>query len=155
MLRYLPVLLIILLIVALIYPRTLRHDPATWHVDPLTAAKPTTPNSYRVGPAGTEGADAEAPVFAQDAATVGDAFAAIASRSANLVGGSTEEGWVTYVETSTLFGFPDYVSVRFIDLDEGGSTIAIFSRARLGQSDFGANKKRVSAWLADLETALT
>ena len=139
---------------ALVYPRTLSHDADVWHADPLAAPKPSTPNSYRVGPPGTESADDIAPEFSQDAKTVGSAFDAIATETAEIVGGSSEDGWVTYVETSTLFGFPDYVSVRFIDLDEGGSTIAIFSRARLGQSDLGVNKKRVTAWVTELQAAL-
>ncbi len=65
----------------------------------------------------------------------------------DVIGGSPSEAFVTYVQTSGLFGFPDYVSVRFIELDAGRSTLAVFSRSRLGQSDLGVNKKRVERWL--------
>lgn len=137
---------------AMAYSRTLKHDVATWHVDPLTAPKPSTPNSYRVGPANTTDADAEAPVFDASAGTVGAAFDAMVNDEnfVELVGGSAEAGWVTYVQRSTLFGFPDYISVRFIDLDGDRSTLAMFSRSRLGQSDLGVNKKRVTSWLENL-----
>ena len=56
------------------------------------------------------------------------------------------------MQTSSLFGFPDYVSVKFIEIDAANSTLAIFSRSRLGQSDLGVNKKRVEAWLGQLKS---
>ena len=59
---------------------------------------------------------------------------------------------MTYVQTSGLFGFPDYVSVKFIEIDAANSTLAIFSRSRLGKSDLGVNKKRVEAWLGQLRS---
>lgn len=156
MIPFVVIIGLILLGAALVYPRTLSHDADVWHVDPLTAPKPSTPNSYRVGPAGTEAADAEGPTFRQDAGVVGGAFSRIAAdEGAEVIGGSVEEGWVTYVQQSTLFAFPDYISVRFSDLDDGGSTIAVFSRSRLGQSDLGVNEKRVNDWLAKINAVLS
>lgn len=158
--RVIPII-IIALIAALFgglmaYSRSLSHDPAAWHVDPLTAAKPTTPNSYRVGPDGTTEPDADAPTFSVDAGVLGAAFDTVAMNESAVerLAGSPGDGWVTYVQRSTLFGFPDYISVRFIDVDGGGSTLAVFSRSRLGQSDLGVNKKRVEDWLAKLTAAI-
>lgn len=138
------------------YSRSLSHDAATWHVDPLTAPKPSTPNSYRVGPEGTTEPDDASPRFNVDAAALGAAFDTVAmnENAVERLAGSPSEGWVTYVQRSTLFGFPDYISVRFIDVDGGGSTLAVFSRSRLGQSDLGVNEKRVKDWLAKLTTAI-
>jgi hypothetical protein len=133
-------LLVTVIAVAAIMIRRLDHDAAVWHVDPLVAAKPSTPNSYRVGPDGTTEADAMAPTFPLSARGAGSA----------VVGGSVAEGHVSYVQTSGLFGFPDYVSVKFIEIDAANSTLAIFSRSRLGKSDLGVNKKRVEAWLDQL-----
>jgi uncharacterized protein (DUF1499 family) len=48
-------------------------------------------------------------------------------------------------------GFPDYVSVRFLDLGDGETGVAVYSRARYGQSDLGVNRARVENWLAALE----
>ncbi len=139
--------------VAAIMIRRLDHDPAVWHVNPLVAAKPSTPNSYRVGPDGTTERDAAAPTFPISSADLAAKFDAIALRvGSDIVGGSAAEGYVTYVQTSSFFGFPDYVSVKFIEIDATSSTLAIFSRSRLGKSDLGINKKRVEAWIGQLSS---
>jgi uncharacterized protein (DUF1499 family) len=144
-------LLVTVIAVAAIMIRRLDHDAAVWHVDPLVAAKPSTPNSYRVGPDGTTEADAMAPTFPLSATDLAVKFDAIARGAGSaVVGGSVAEGHVSYVQTSGLFGFPDYVSVKFIEIDAANSTLAIFSRSRLGKSDLGVNKKRVEAWLDQL-----
>jgi uncharacterized protein (DUF1499 family) len=146
-------LLVTALVVAGIMIRRLDHDAAIWHVDPLVAAKPSTPNSYRVGPDGTTEPDALAPTFSLSSAELAAQFDAIArGAGSGVVGGSAAEGHVTYVQTSGLFGFPDYVSVKFMEIDATNSTLAIFSRSRLGQSDLGVNKKRVEAWLGQLSS---
>ena len=155
-----PTIIIALIVVLfgglMAYSRSLSHDVATWHVDPLSAPKPSSPNSYRVGPDGTTEPDAAAPEFSIDAAALGAAFDTVAmnENAVERLAGSPGEGWATYVQRSTLFGFPDYISVRFIDLDNGGSTLAVFSRSRLGQSDLGVNKKRVEDWLSKLTAAI-
>lgn len=55
-----------------------------------------------------------------------------------------------YVQRSFLFRFPDYIDVEFIPLTSSSSTLAVYSRARYGYSDFGVNKKRVQNWLKKL-----
>lgn len=128
---------------------------AEWHADPLIAAKPITPNSYRVAPiAAPAGADAEAPVFSTPVADLAAAFDAVVlgDRRVEVLAGSAADGHVTYVQRSALFAFPDYVSVRFLETDNGGSTLAVFSRSRFGQSDLGVNKKRVLGWLDALDS---
>jgi len=142
-----------LVAVAAVMIRRLDHDAGVWHVDPLTAPKPSTPNSYRVAPADAAvDADAVAPTFDVSADVLAVRFDRIArdTGSVDVVGGSPESGFVTYVQTSGLFAFPDYISVRFIEIDATSSTLAVFSRSRLGQSDLGVNKKRVTAWLDEL-----
>jgi uncharacterized protein (DUF1499 family) len=143
-------LIALLVLIAAIAIRRLDHDAGVWHVDPLTAPTPSTPNSYRVAPVdATIDTDAVAPIFDMPADELAVSFdrVARADRNVDVVGGSSSEAFVTYVQTSGLFGFPDYVSVRFIELDAGRSTLAVFSRSRLGQSDLGVNKKRVERWL--------
>jgi uncharacterized protein (DUF1499 family) len=138
---------------AMIGVRRADEVAAEWHADPLTAAKPETPNSYRVAPlAATATADAEAPVFAVPVSDLTAAFDAVAlgDSRVQVLSGSAESGHVTYVQRSALFAFPDYVSVRFMDADSGGSTLAVFSRSRFGKSDLGVNKKRVVRWLDEL-----
>jgi len=142
-----------LVVIAAVVIRRLPHDPGAWHVDPLTAPTPSAPNSYRVAPADADvDADAVAPTYGIAAADLATKFDRVASESGNVdvVGGAPANGFVTYVQTSGLFGFPDYISVRFMEVDATSSTLAVFSRSRLGHSDLGVNRKRVTAWLDQL-----
>lgn len=55
-----------------------------------------------------------------------------------------------YVQRSALLGFRDTIVVRFFDLPEGKSTLAIYSRSQLGYSDLGVNRARIDHWLGKL-----
>ncbi len=149
-------LVVVALVAGLVgYVRRVGHDPAVWHVDPLTEPSPSSPNSYRVGPEqGDRGSevepDAAAPVVAAPVSDLAAAFDAVATGDdrVEVVAGSAAGGHVTYVQRSRTMGYPDYVSVRFIDLGDGNSTMAVFSRARFGHSDLGVNKQRVETWVS-------
>lgn len=56
-----------------------------------------------------------------------------------------------FVTYSPTLRFPDTIQIQLIKLDESTSTLAIFARAKLGHSDFGANKKRIEDILATLK----
>jgi uncharacterized protein (DUF1499 family) len=56
-----------------------------------------------------------------------------------------------YIQHSPAFRFPDVITVEFVQLGPNRSSIAIYSRSRYGQYDFGKNRKRVGKWLALLE----
>ncbi len=129
-------------------------DPAKWHQDPLTAPAPQTPNWYRISPqpcgfTGSANREGEAPVFDMPPADLAAAFdaVALADSRVEVLAGSADQGFVTYLQRSALMGYPDYVSVRFISTDEGGSTLAVLSRARYGSGDLGVNQKRVERWV--------
>ncbi len=144
-----------LLMAAAIFPRLVSDDPGRWHVDPLEAPSTGRPNEYRIAPEGlaTVPVDAPSPVFAasaDDLAAAFDAYALAQPRTQRIAGGP-EIRWATYVQRSRVFGFPDYVSARFIDLDDETAAPAVFSRARFGSSDLGVNRARVENWLAALE----
>jgi len=132
------------------FVRSLSHDVTEWHVDPQTAPDPSTPNWYRMSPSGEN----TAPTFRVSAAALSDAFDRMVDKQPRvklLKDDRSSGGPVTWVQRSALFGFPDYISVQFLASSDGaGSTLAIFSRARVGQSDLGVNEKRVTAWLAAL-----
>ncbi len=134
--------------------RTLGHDVERWHVDPQTAPDPSTPNWYRVVPDGENPAS----VYNVSAEELSRAFDRVVGNQSSielLKDDRSSGGSVTWVQRSALFGFPDYISVRFLPLEDGAkSTLAVFSRSRLGQSDLGVNEKRVTAWLTGLETEL-
>lgn len=57
---------------------------------------------------------------------------------------------MVFVQRSKVFRFPDYIDVLTLDLPEGRSTIAVYSRAAYGIRDFGVNRKRVEDWLSKL-----
>lgn len=58
------------------------------------------------------------------------------------------------VQFSRLMRYPDTVTVKFIALGEGQSTVLLYSRSHYGYGDMGVNKARVERWLAALETEL-
>lgn len=160
--------------------RTSTHDPAVWHVDPLTAEAAVTPNHFRVAPEGmTEQAiDLVAPIYTGDITEIAQAFDTfvINQTLVERIAGTPEDLWMTYVQRTPTLRFPDYISVRFIPLSEpapvepaatttdpaadpaatppaapGQVTVAIFSRSRFGNGDMGVNAARVNSWLKSLD----
>ena len=138
---------------ALIGPRLLDHDPATWHVDPSEAGRPGTENGYLVAPAGATAAPPDRLMIPRATTPEGllfqfDAIARNAPRT-EVIAGSVAEGRLTYVQTSRFFGFPDYISVEAVETP-AGTALVIWSRARLGRSDLGVNRDRIDGWLAQM-----
>lgn len=135
--------------------RTATHDPEIWHIDPLEALPSETPNTYRVAiPELTRHlVDEAASVYAVDARTLAAAFDAFVVNQPRVerVAGSVDEAWITYVQRTPQLLLPDYISVRFYDVDDAGrSTVAIYSRSRYGYGDLGVNEARVKAWLESI-----
>lgn len=134
------------------YIRLAPSDPADWHVDPRTATRPDTPNSWLIRPVG---GDAPAPEFALDARALAQVVDGViqAQPRTRLLAGGVEEGHMTYLTRTPLMGYPDYVSVRVYPTATGAG-LAIFSRARFGQSDLGKNRARLQEWMAAIEAAV-
>jgi Protein of unknown function (DUF1499) len=140
--------------------RTADHDPAVWHVDPLTFTDPPTPNFYRVGPSDKMPMkpQMESPVYVGSPQLLMEAFDTFVmgqprvERINPVPESAIADGWVTYVQTTPQIGFPDYISVRFIDNGDGTSSMALISRSRFGHGDLGVNEARVQSWLPGLES---
>ena len=62
-----------------------------------------------------------------------------------LLAGSVEEGRMTWVVRSVVWGFPDYVTA-----EAAPAGLRVWSRLRFGQSDLGVNRARLEDWLARL-----
>lgn len=132
------------------------HDVALWHVDPLTAPVTDKPHSYRVARATdtVHPIDMPAPTYSANPTLMAKAFDDFVLRQSKTIriAGSPEEGWMTYVQRTPSLNFPDYISVKFLDLQGGKSTIAVFSRSRYGYSDQGVNEARVKLWVGTLQS---
>jgi len=114
------------------------------------------PNQYLLCPPGlceSAKADGEAPSFAEAPAALRARFRqmALAQPRVALVRSDDALMQDDYVQRSRLMGFPDTITVRFLPTADGGSTLAVYSRAHYGISDRGVNKARVTAWLAALD----
>lgn len=136
---------------AALWVRLAPADPARWHVDPVTVAPRGTPNEALLRPGGPD----EAPVYDMTPAALMERLdgLALAEPRTRRIAGAVAGGYVTYVQRSWLWGFPDYVSVRALPAGEGRATLAIYARARFGTSDLGVNAARVARWLAALGPA--
>ncbi len=66
-----------------------------------------------------------------------------------VLAGSVEEGQITYITRSRIFGFPDFTTVTLEGAGEA-QVLEIWARLRFGQSDMGVNRARVEGWLAGL-----
>ena len=99
--------------------------------------------------------DAISPVFPIGAAELRQVFTRLIALvpRVSLVAENDRDLTDRYIQRSAVMGFPDTIVVRFLDLPDGRSTLAIYSRSQLGSGDFGVNRARVKAWLAMLQAA--
>lgn len=138
------------------YVSTVEHNPAEWHVDPLTVPQSVKPHSFRMAPPALteEHVDSPSPVYSANPTLMAKAFDdyVLAQRKTARIAGSPEEGWMTYVQRSEKLNLPDYISVKFLDLNGGKSTVAVYSRSRFGHSDMGVNEARVMSWIGTLRS---
>lgn len=59
-----------------------------------------------------------------------------------------------FVVRSAVFNFPDLVAVQVRPEGAASCDLILYSRSVYGASDLGVNRKRISEWLADLQTKL-
>lgn len=64
--------------------------------------------------------------------------------------GSPEEGMVTYLTRTHLWGFPDYTTI-----ESKSGEIVIHGRLRFGSSDMGVNRARVEGWVKAFDSGRT
>ncbi len=142
--------LALLLVLALIaggmaYIRLAPSDPARWNTDPSPAG--ALPEGVVVAEengarailrlAGTTPAAALARL---------DGIALRTPRTRRLAGGA-EQGRITWMTRSAVFGFPDYTTASA--RTEGADTLlTLHARQRFGQADFGVNAARLRDWIA-------
>ena len=131
---YLLVLIVLGVVCFAAYVRLAPSDVARWH-QPIAA---TADASFAVGAVRVMNADRVA--FEQV-----DTAMQNLSRT-HVLAGSVEDGLITYVTRSQLWGFPDYTTVQF---DAG--TLKFYARSRFGGSDLGVNAARLAQVLATIQ----
>lgn len=127
-------------------------------VDFRTLNRPASPNTFLIAPTGfsAAGADQEAPIFNRALAGVMSAWDSMLGSQPRLseVERSGDGTQRTYVQRTALMGYPDIITVRFVTMDDGKTSVAIYSRSQYGYSDMGKNRRRVLDWLNQLTVAL-
>lgn len=104
------------------YVRFAPSNPDHWHVDPIDSSKRM-----------------EAGVLVRMPVDLAVLHAAMMTAPrVRVLAGSVQDGHITYVARSKLWGFPDYISVK-----QTGSNLAVYSRQRFGSSDHGVNARRL------------
>lgn len=133
--RYVVVLVTIIALLAIVvgYIRLAPSDPADWHQMPdFTEGADLRGGVMRIVDTGPDGLARFADI-------------ALATPRTTRLAGSVEEGMMTFVTRSKVWGFPDYTTAQ-----QAGDQLKIYGRLRFGGSDFGVNKARVDGWIADL-----
>lgn len=129
--------------------------PTQQRIDFATLTRPRTPNTFLLAPEGLckqAKVDKIAPVYGVAAAKLRQEFLGIVIAQPRLSHTFADEVGLydDFVVRSAVFGFPDLVTVKFLDLNGGKSTLALYSRAVYGRSDLGVNRARSLQWLSQL-----
>ena len=136
------------------------QTPGAAMLDFKSLEKASSPNRWLIAPSfylEASQPDAEAPTFNQDRQT---AFAAVEAAindeprvSERLI--DRERFQLRYTATVPLFRFKDDVDIAVLPgADPNTSTIAIYSRSRVGHSDLGVNKHRAESILRTIKSKL-
>jgi uncharacterized protein (DUF1499 family) len=123
-----------------------------------TLERRTTPNDALACPANfcKARSDLMPPLFVVDLTALRAAMAKLIASEQRISLVETNDTALTerYIQRSTLMQFPDTIVVRYIEQPAGHSTLAIYSRSQLGESDLGVNLARLERWLGKLRQLL-
>lgn len=116
----------------------------------------SSPNQYLVAPEGlcqNATPHETARIYVRDPSALKAALLAIINAEPRTTVLGSDDATLQYevMQRSFLFRFPDYISIRILPVSEGHSTLAIYSRSKVGYGDLGVNKKRVTRWLKRLD----
>ena len=71
-----------------------------------------------------------------------------------VVGDDATAGRLEAIATTRWFRFKDDIVVRLRDRPDGGTTVDMRSKSRIGRSDLGTNARRIRTFLRDLQSHL-
>ena len=144
-------LLVILAVIAagMLWIRFSPIDRDRWHIDPAEAEGPEDSGIRLIG--------LQAPRYPADTDTVLITMSEIAldEPRTKVLDGDIEEGMITFVTRSRVFGFADFTTVKAVS--EGAVTkLSIISRSQVGTrgNDWGVNAAKVDRWLQEMRLRL-
>ncbi len=130
------------------------YSPITFE----TLKRDSRPNQYLVCPPDlcTAETDAESPVYDVTSDVLKKAWLVLMGEQPRIVnaGISRDASQYDFIQRTKWIRFPDTITVKFIALPTGQSTLAIYSRSHYGHSDWGVNRKRIEDWLKRLNQRL-
>lgn len=142
--RWILALVVVGVVFSLTYFRFAPHDVDAAHV----GSQPQEPGDHPLQ--GGFGAAREITTTPEDILKALD-LVAMGTPRTQVLAGSVEEGMITYVTRSAVFGFPDYTTAEITTSIAGvGPLLQITGRQRFGIEDLGVNQARIEDWLAQL-----
>lgn len=130
--------------------------PPVSPVDFSTLTLPPSPNTHLVAPPGLTTQPHEAlPMLA---VTPDEAWAALRTLGDGLPRVWKRAEWpdrrqVAWVARSRFANFPDLIDGQVVEMP-GGAGVFLYSRSLIGWSDFGVNRRRLTAWRTALSARL-
>jgi len=141
-----PALLALLILGFAAYVRLAPSDPDLWHVFLPTTATATEDCAAGVVPGrGSATAACLVTLTKEEALQKLDSIAMSTPRTTRLAG-SWQQGRITWITRSKLWGFPDYTTAQVQDVD-GKTRIDLYGRLRFGSEDMGVNAARLTTWM--------
>lgn len=98
-----------------------------------------------------------APVFAVDCARLRQEVIRIVRTEPLTERVGMDPDWLgdRFIQRTRWLRVPDLIQVRYIPLDTGHATLAIYSRCLIPEHGAGHNEERVKRWIAELEHSLS
>lgn len=126
-------------------------------MDMAQLTRPASPNTALAAPDGFHPApDLVTPIYHVPAPRLYAAIRAVAAAQPRTYQAAAypdrlQDHWAA---RSLVFNFPDLVTAQVAPAGPDAATLVLYSRSVYGYGDFGANRKRLAAWLAALPAAL-
>jgi uncharacterized protein (DUF1499 family) len=131
--------------------------PVPLPLDMAQLARPASPNTALAAPAGFRLApDLVTPIYHVPAARLYAAIQAVAAAQPRTYWAAEypDRLQADWVARSAVLNFPDMVTAQATSAGADSATLVLYSRSVYGYGDFGANRRRVEAWLAALDRTL-
>lgn len=126
-------------------------------MDMAHIARPASPNTALAAPAGSRPVpDLVTPYFPVPAPQLYALVVAVAEEQPRtfIAAEYAAEQQAHFVVRSAVLNFPDLITAQVAPAGPGGSTLVLYSRSVYGYSDMGVNRRRLSTWLAALESKI-